>query len=562
MLPLSALLMALLMFMVMPASLSADTIKSSSRVTQVTVYPGAALVTRQATLDITAGDHTILIEDIVPFIDENTLTVKGNGTAQVKIFGASVKTEHLTQVADDRVKTLQAQIEVVDDQLLIEKSKQDTLKKQKEYLESVRFFAAAQIPKDLVTKTPVVSDLEQLGVYLNKGFTDLALQTEDLRVKLRSLERQKDALTRQLHELNSSASLNKRSIAVDVQGIRPGQLTLAVSYLVNQVNWSPLYDARVDFIKAQTELNLFALVSQSSGEDWIDVSLTISTSRPSLGGVMPELSSWHLRPWQPQPTMRAKGYRLKQKDDGFVGSAMNEMKKEADMMLASAPMEDAQMAYAQVEEKGTAAVFKITKPVSVKSDGTLQRIPVSSLNLPVMFEYATTPKLAPYAYLRSEVENNQPAILLPGRINVFLDGDYVGVSVIAKAIGQKEKFDLYLGADEGVSVKRELIEQKSDDVLFGGIPSPNKTDRYSFKLAFANYKSKVIKINVFDHIPVSQDEKIKVKDVKYSLDPSSKDFMDRKGVLLWTLNLNPQEKKEITYTYAVERPRGMNIEGL
>jgi uncharacterized protein (TIGR02231 family) len=544
----------------------ADDIKAASKITHVTIYPGAALVTREAQVDVSAGDHTVLFENIVPQIDENTLTVKGQGTAEVKIFGASIKTEYLTQSSDERVKTLQSQIESAEDEIALQKNKQEVLKKQKEYLDSVKLFAAAQIPKDLVTKTPTVTDLEQLGAYIGKSFAEALVQDEEIRLKLRDLDRKKEALNRQLEELNAGSQHVKRSIAVDIQGVRAGKLTVMVSYLVNGVNWEPLYDARVNFAKNQVDLSLFGLISQSSGEDWQEVTLTISTARPSIGGMMPELSSWTLRPWQPPVAMRRQAMAkasLSMESLGGANYAMADKKEDVLNAVPQAPQElEAKTAYAQSEEKGVTAVFKITKAVSIKSDGSKQRIPITALNLPASFEYASTPKLTTYAYLRSEVENNQSSVLLPGRVNVFLDGDYVGSSVIAKAIGNKEKFDLYLGADEGVTVKRELVEQKSDDVLFGSIPSPNRTDRYSYKIAIENYKNKAITVNVFDNLPISQDEKIKVKDVKYSVEPSHKDYKDRKGVVLWNIKLNPQEKKEITYSFAVERPRNLTIEGL
>jgi len=542
----------------------ADEIKTASQISQVTVYPGLALVTREASLDITPGDHTVLFDNIIPQIDENTLTVKGQGTAEVKIFNASIKTEFLTQASDERVKSLQAQIEALEDQMVGERDKQEILKKQKEYLESVKLFSDKQIPKDLVTKIPVVTDLEQLGNYVVKGFTDIQSQSEEIRLKLRELDRKKEALNAQLQQLNSNNQNSKRSIAVEIQGIRQGHLTLQVTYLVNNVNWEPLYDARVQFDKNIVDLALFGLVSQSTGEDWINARLTISTSRPSIGGMMPELSTWTIRPYQPEPVRPRAMYAMKAKMEAVGGAANYEVDAAADKMVmaSAAPMEEAKMVYAQSEEKGITAVFKITKPVNIKSDGAQQRVPITALNLPAQFEYASTPKLSAYAYLRSEVENNQPSVLLPGRVNVFLDGDYVGGSTIDKAIGQKEKFDLYLGVDEGVSIKRELIEQKSDDVLFGGIPSPNRTDRYSYKISVSTYKSKAIKLNLFDQVPVSQDEKIKVKDLKYSIDPTQKDFKDRKGVVYWNLSLNPQEKKEIAYSFAVERPRNLNVEGM
>jgi hypothetical protein len=69
-------------------------------------------------------------------------------------------------------------------------------------------------------------------------------------------------------------------------------------------------------------------------------------------------------------------------------------------------------------------------------------------------------------------------------------------------------------------------------------------------------------LNLFDQVPVSQDEKIKVKDVKFSIDPAEKDYESRKGVMRWMLSLNPAEKKEISYSFAIERPRDLQIEGL
>jgi len=77
-----------------------------------------------------------------------------------------------------------------------------------------------------------------------------------------------------------------------------------------------------------------------------------------------------------------------------------------------------------------------------------------------------------------------------------------------------------------------------------------------------NYKKLPIILNLFDQVPVSQDEKIKVKDVTFSIDPAQKDYESRKGVMRWMLSLNPAEKKEISYSFAIERPRDLQIEGL
>ncbi|MBM3249179.1 MAG: DUF4139 domain-containing protein, partial [Candidatus Omnitrophica bacterium] len=194
--------------------------------------------------------------------------------------------------------------------------------------------------------------------------------------------------------------------------------------------------------------------------------------------------------------------------------------------------------------------------------GTEHKVPISSQLLDAEFEYAATPKLSNYAYLMSKVKNSKEGQLLPGIVNIFLEGDFIGTSLIAKAIGAEEEFDLYLGIDEGITVKRKKITEKTDDTLIAGIPSRTKTISYQYKLIVENYKSKKIKVNLYDQIPVSENEQILVKNVKFSEEPAVKDYLDRKGVMRWEFELDPKKIKEMTLSYTIEHPRNMNVEGL
>jgi uncharacterized protein (TIGR02231 family) len=137
----------------------------------------------------------------------------------------------------------------------------------------------------------------------------------------------------------------------------------------------------------------------------------------------------------------------------------------------------------------------------------------------------------------------------------------VGTSSIDN-IGPGEEFDLYLGVDENVKVKREQIEKKVDDVLIAGIPASNRRTTFKYKTTIENYKKRKIKIIFFEAMPVSEDERIKVKVTSVSLEPKEKDWKDRKGIWRWELELEPKEKKEILYTFSIEHPRNMQVEGL
>ena len=64
-----------------------------SRVTEVTVYRDGALVTREARVNVPAGDHRILLKEIPSVADPNSLRVTGTGSGGMAIGGVELSQE-------------------------------------------------------------------------------------------------------------------------------------------------------------------------------------------------------------------------------------------------------------------------------------------------------------------------------------------------------------------------------------------------------------------------------------------------------------------------------------
>lgn len=558
----SIFIVLVVLFIAMP--LSAETLTAQSKITQVMIYPGSALVTRTASVSLNAGEHSIVFENILPAIDENSLTVSGKGTAQVKIFGAQIKTEYLKEVPNERVKELEKKIEVVSDQITSETNKLAILDQEREFLDSIKLFSGHQIPKDLVTTMPAVTDLENTMNFISTKLQEIEAKKETGRLAIRELNKHKEVLHNELNQLRGSMGKIRRSIMVDLECAQAGKLDLSFSYLVGGVYWQPLYDARVSMEKSEVELASLGAIKQNTGEDWTEVTLSLSTAKPSISGRMPYVSPWILEVYQPQPLhakvaaspMLARRPEVQQFE--AFDKLLETQEEEALGVGSTAP---AQITYSQVAEAGISVVYKLPKKVTVKSDGTDHKVPISSQLLNADFEYSTYPRASAYAYLGSRVTNAKDLQLLAGRVNIFLEGDFMGTSSI-DSVGPAEEFDLYLGVDENVKVKREEIEKKIDDVLIAGISSPNRTTTFKYKLTVENYKNKPIKVNLFEAMPVSGNERIKVKMAEPSLQPKKKDWKDRKGVWHWEVTLEPKAKQEIFYGFSVEHPRDMQVMGL
>ncbi|MCB9771155.1 MAG: mucoidy inhibitor MuiA family protein [Candidatus Omnitrophica bacterium] len=555
-----------LFFVSVVSSAFAETFESPSTITAVTVYPGAAHLTRTIIMDLPVGNHTLVFDKISPPLDENTLSVSGQGSANVKIYGGYIKQEFLKKSPNQRVSEIESKIQELDDQTIERNGYSQVLEQKREYLNSIKLFAGGQLPKDLITTMPSVENLKGVGNLLADELAALEKQKNDIRIKLREIAKERLALVQELNNTNANTQNIERRLAVDVECTKAGKFTLNASYLINGAYWRPLYDARTNMAKSDVELTSFGVVKQMTGEDWHDVNLTLSTAKPNVGGRMPYVSPWVVQAYQPMMKNKGNavagfGGRLRSEADG-IGEQYAPMSADKSELHEARKDMPAQMAYSAVAKNGLSVTYKIARPISLKSDGTENKFPIATQTLKAEFQYSANPKEAAQSYLNSDVINSSDLQLLAGQVNLFLEGDFVGKSNIEN-VGPGEKFSLYLGVNENVKVKREQIEKKVNDILIAGIPSANRTTTIKMKVTIENYENRPIKYNLFESLPVAQNEKqinVKVSDVNPQ--PTKKDWEDRKGVWQWVLDLEPKAKKEVFYTFSVEHPRDMQVEGL
>ncbi len=543
--------------LVLPLSvISAAEITADSKITQVMVYPDSVLITRQAEVKLNAGGNKVIFNDIIPEVDENSLKVSLGPDSSAKLLGAKLKQEYLEQVPSDRIQKLKDQIQQLEDEVKREQNIRFLLAEEKNYLDSIRFFSQGQLPRDLVTKTPTPAELEGTLKFLDAKLRENYAAVMDVDLKTRELSNKLEALRMELSKISGPVQKIKRTIEVEVDALKAQSSPVILAYLVRGASWQPIYDARANFEKSEVELISYAIVRQKTGDDWQNVDLALSTARPSLGGNMPYVAPWFLKPYQPRVYLEDKMMNM--------GAGMRKMAYQSQAFEKeemAIPSATGQVDYATSQEKGIAVIYTIPHKVSLKSDGADNKLPVSSQFLKANFQYSTFPRAEARAFLGSRVTNAKDLQLLGGRINVFLEGDFVGTTDIGN-IGPQEEFDLYLGADENVKVKRELLEKKVDETIIGNIPSPTRKTNFKYKLTVENYKSRRIKVKLFEAMPVSQDDRIKIKINQVSLEPKEKDWKDRKGIWLWELELDPKQKQEITYSFTVDHPRDMQVEGL
>ncbi len=98
------------------------------------------------------------------------------------------------------------------------------------------------------------------------------------------------------HEIRKAAV-----VGLHHEGAATAPIVLRLRYRVEGARWAPSYTVRLDREMTRGQLQVRALVSQATGEDWTNVALTLSTASPQQWTELPELRSMRIGRAQPPP---------------------------------------------------------------------------------------------------------------------------------------------------------------------------------------------------------------------------------------------------------------------
>ncbi|MDI1320715.1 MAG: mucoidy inhibitor MuiA family protein [bacterium] len=532
----------------------------SSTISAVTVYTDRAVVTRTASVELAGGITELVFANLPQALNEHSLQVSGRGTAQALILDVSAKQTYVDFTPNPRVKEIEdllkgygKQVRGLDDRTALLQTQRGTLDRMEAAL-------TAQPAKDV--PRPAVTDLASAMSFLVEQRAKITADLAGLDEAREELQNKIATAQAQLNELRGAGRAGKayKSVTVRVSAPQAGSLEVALAYTVPGASWSPSYDARVLSTERAVALGYFGVVRQSTGEDWKDVMLTLSTARPGLGGAAPQLGVWNLDVFNPialrQMAERDRRDEMAmRKSVAPAAMAAGSVNMQQFTNDAPAELKDAEMASATMEAGATSASFKLTIASSVPSDNSPQKVPITSAKFAANPEYLTVPKRLATAYLTAKVYNNSEFPLLAGTMNVFLDGTFVATSGL-RTVMAGEKFDLALGADEGISVKYKRVNRFAEDT---GLTNSGKRLTYEYLLTVQNNKKTAERVIVVDQVPLSRNEKIVVK----LLSPDAKDVKPTdEGSLKWSLDLKPGEKRELTVKFAIEYDKDTNVSGL
>lgn len=565
-----ALRLPLLISVFVCASASAATTPAASTITAATVYSDRAVVTRVARVELTAGQNEITFSGLPARILDNSIQVSGRGVAAT-LLDVNARTLHADTTTDPRVKTLEDELTALQRQDRTLRDQLGVLDQQTAFLAKIENATTQPAPRDpaAAAPRPTIDDWQKLLAFSANTTARLASERQALDEQREALDRKISALKAQLKELRGQLAARHatKTVTARFTAEQAGPLDITLAYALPGAAWAPAYDARLRSEERAVELTYSGIVRNATGEDWTDIALTLSTARPNLGGGAPELRPWIvdvLRPFRPDPSATMVSSAGSSNLSQTFISTSNRMALDVAPFTLQ-PAADSALAVAALDNAATSASFKIPAAATIPSDNSAQKLGIATVKLAAHLQYQATPKQLEAAFLSAYATNTTEYPFIAGTLSAFLDNTFVATSRL-KTVMPGEKFQLDLGADEGVAFKRRLVNRFTETTGF-----TNKTRRitYDFLITITNNKPTAERVVFKDVLPVSRDEKITVKllapaekDVGTLDKPGREVTREEDGKLVWRLDLKPGEKREIPFTFTIDHPVDLTITGV
>ena len=533
----------------------------ASKVDAVTVFPQGADVVREVTVDIPAGEHSLILADLPQTVDPQSIRVEGVSSGDLLIGSVDTRNKFQGEGDDAKRKALETEIQDLQFERQALDQTMSDLNQQRQILLNL---ADKSLVPPTTTETVKTIDAAQLGSLVDLVGQKLAALSKDVlasQKRQRAIDERVNVLSAQLNELSPNEDY-RTEVVLNVEAKEAVKGALRVSYRVQQASWTPFYDARLAIgdgkAKPTLELVQRADVSQSTGENWNNVTLVLSTARPGGATAAPEMNGWEISKQEPMPAEAMVGAASPapmaeaemDMDDAAAGGTANRTRK---LELAKPKMIAQRQAV--VETVGFQATYAIAGRVSVDNAGQSKKVRITSATVDAALTAVAVPRVDATAYLTAAFKVAGSGPQLPGMVNLYRDGVYVGQGGLP-LLNPGEEGKLGFGADDLIKVTRAEVKRVAGEE---GLLTSSNMDERAWDLTVKNLHDFAMLVRVIDRVPFTASKEIEIEEMASMTPPTLRDLDKKRGVLAWDFTLEPQAENALKTGYKISWPEGMQV---
>lgn len=548
---------------------SQDTVKADATLTAATVYFGyGAELTHTTSINFSTGTKQIVINHLSTAIDLKSLQINVPENIALLSQRYTLFTPIVPLVINPQIVKWQDSITLFFRTIKRNNNSSDIESQTLEKTAKVIELTLSNSGNKTISSDETLKLINACNAKIEKSKLAIFNLSEEKNI----LSEKITALKQKIQEINNVPLKNARpygQLILQVICSKNGDAPVSLSYFTNNAGFTPLYDVRVNSKTNEMKLVYKAAVTQSTGIDWKQTKLTLSTSNPNWGSIAPILNPWYLQEYAPQLYNQLQNNLGRSRTSNSIQSVAADDKKLSEVIVTENDGISIQKAipelsyetvnpstvqqYTTLNESQLNTNFEIDLPYNIESDGEIHSVTIKEEKITANLKNYAVPKMDKDAYLLAEIADWQKLDLLPGSANIIMDNTYLGKSYIDPN-NTADTLNLSLGKDKRVAIKRSVVKDYTSSKTSGNFTKQT----FTFEVTVKNNKNTQVDLLLKDQYPISS-----VKEIEVQLEKDTTAAVNEElGILTWKLALQPGESRKVRFSYTVKYPKEKRIYNL
>ncbi|UTW57284.1 mucoidy inhibitor MuiA family protein [Kordiimonas sp. SCSIO 12603] len=506
---------------------------AGTKVNAATIYRnGGALVSRATTFDLPVGIHTISFPMLPESADENYSPFINILKGSAQINSVKFREVYSANTTSDVQKKIEAKIKIARNQILEENKLIETSHLQMNFLRTLGNSSPQQ------GTALSVSDWQTAFQFIGDKGEGLLEKISASKNKVSKLNDEIKALQRELKAAGSKQIDTMTGIAT-IELDSPQTIELAVNYFMEDAGWELEVSSSLNTESDEITITDKASIHQQTGENWQDITLSLSNndSFGDFGSVEQRplflnlLKDERFKTYEPARTER----RLIQAD------GLEEVVVTGSRITTNNSLFDRS--------------YSIKGAYSQNSSADSEEILISRNSTRTQTVIRALPRESSTAYVFAEAQFEELETQRNTQASLYRDGHFIGKDDWPDLIKGK-RLKLPFGADQQIKITYQEQPPKDDK---RGVFSKSNIEEKRYLISVINEHNSPQIIEIYDRMPVSGHDDIKVTTIKGATPPADQNMDNKQGLLMWRKTLEPGETWEIKHQYRITYPADQRL---
>jgi len=258
----------------------------SPNLRQATVFFTGVQLQHENQVSLKPGKQEVVLQKLTDFLDPNTVQVKASGDLTILAVRTRKNFEDL-RINNDDIKAINAKKKILEIQ----------------HNNLIDEYTILELDRNLIMQNRNLKgndqgikmiELKEAYTFMHTKITEITTRQTAIYDLLEDIEKKKNLLEQEIISQRSKPVINYTEIIIEIDVHKATEANFIVNYISPRATWKPYYDMRSEGIGKPVRLEAKANVSQTTGIEWKEIDLILSTNDPYQNATQANIEPWYI----------------------------------------------------------------------------------------------------------------------------------------------------------------------------------------------------------------------------------------------------------------------------